>query len=163
MRLLILAGVVVLAFVVVFPSLRGYLIQRAQYDAVLNEIEEARATSTALEEELTRWHDDDYVKAQARERLSYVMPGETTYVVVGADKFAEDDSTGSSRNAAEERAPWYQELRESARVAGQVEEEESDDPARQGWSTPSPRPTATPQPSPTPSATTSAEESGDQQ
>ena len=40
-----LALVLLLAFVVVFPSLRGYLSQRARYDAVVNEIADARATS----------------------------------------------------------------------------------------------------------------------
>lgn len=161
MRLLILAGVLALAFVVVFPSLRGYLTQRAQYDAVLNQIDEARATSTALEEELARWDDDDYVKAQARERLSYVMPGETTYVVVGADDFEDADAADSAQADAEERLPWYEELRESARVAGQVEREQADDPARRGWSTPAPQSTTTPQPA-TPS-TGADTESGDQQ
>ncbi|MBE6480905.1 MAG: septum formation initiator family protein [Actinomyces ruminicola] len=163
MRLLILAGVLALAFVVVFPSLRGYLTQRAQYDAVLDQIDEARATSTALEEELARWEDDEYVKTQARERLSYVMPGETTYVVVGADSFEDDDGADPSPGSAEERSPWYQELRESARVAGQVEEEEVEDPARQGWSTPSPQTTATPGATATPSASaTPSVDSGDQ-
>lgn len=161
MRLLILAGVLVLAFVVVFPSLRGYLTQRAQYDAVLEQIDEARATSTALEEELARWDDDEYVKAQARERLSYVMPGETTYVVVGADDFEDEDGADTASTNAEERLPWYEELRESARVAGQVEREQAEDPARQGWSTPSPQSTTTPQ-SATPSADANTE-SGDQQ
>lgn len=163
MRLLILAGVLALAFVVVFPSLRGYLTQRAQYDAVLDQIDEARATSTALEEELARWEDDEYVKTQARERLSYVMPGETTYVVVGADSFEDDAGADPSPGSAEERSPWYQELRESARVAGQVEEEEVEDPARQGWSTPSPQTTATPGATATPSASaTPSADSGDQ-
>lgn len=164
MRLLILTGVVVLAFIVVFPSLRGYLLQRAQYDAVLEQIDEARATSSALEEELARWNDDEYVKAQARERLSYVMPGETTYVVVGADSVGADDKTGSSQTAGEQRPPWYQELRESARVAGQVEEDKpAEDPARRGWSTPTPRATATPEATAVPSDRAASTESGDQQ
>ncbi|WP_237564279.1 FtsB family cell division protein [Actinomyces sp. 432] len=165
MRLLILAGVVLLAFVVVFPSLRGYLTQRAQYDAVLEQIDEARATSTALEEEMARWEDNDYVKAQARERLSYVMPGETTYVVVGADSFGDDADAATSKSAAEARLPWYQELRESARVAGQVEEEPAD-PARQGWSTATPTPPSAPTPDATATSSdnaTPSAEPGDQQ
>ncbi|WP_345719178.1 septum formation initiator family protein [Actinomyces procaprae] len=161
MRLLILAVVLVLAFVVVFPSLRGYLTQRAQYDTVLEQIDEARASSTALEEELARWEDDDYVKAQARERLSYVMPGETTYVVVGADSFEDDAETGAPQSHAEDRLPWYQELRESARVAGQVEEEEREDPGRQGWSTPTPQAPATQQGSAPESSTAPAVPSTD--
>ncbi|WP_315503656.1 septum formation initiator family protein [Actinomyces radicidentis] len=134
-RLLVLVLVLLGAFIVTFPSLRGYLHQQAQYDAVVDEIASAKATSTALEDQLADWNDDDYVKAQARERLSYVMPGETTYVVVGAQAY-EDGSSSSSGDAASNTAtgPWYDTLRESARVAGE-DGEENQDPAQQGWST----------------------------
>ena len=91
------------AFVVTFPSLRGYLSQQAQYDAIVKELDRARATSATLEAELAQWQDDDYVRSQARERLSYVMPGETTYVVVGAEQF--EDEAEHARVLA-----WYQAL-----------------------------------------------------
>ena len=135
-----LALVLLLAFVVVFPSLRGYLSQRARYDAVVNEIADARATSSALEEEAARWQDEDYVRSQARERLSYVMPGETTYVVVGADQVGSGGTGDASEMTDEtERSPWYEVLRDSARTAGGDEEGMSAvDPARQGWPTLSP-------------------------
>ena len=84
-RIVTLAVVCLLAFVVVFTSLRAYLSQQAQYDAVVAKIKEASDTSTALEDELAQWKDDTYVRAQVRERLGYVMPGDTSYVVVGAD------------------------------------------------------------------------------
>lgn len=134
-RLLVLVLVLLGAFIVTFPSLRGYLHQQTQYDAVVDEIASAKATSTALENQLADWNDDDYVKAQARERLSYVMPGETTYVVVGAQAY-EDGSSSSSGDSASGTAtgPWYDTLRESARVAGE-DGERTQDPAQQGWST----------------------------
>ena len=69
-RAIILVLVLLLAFVVTFPSLRGYLSQRARYDAVVDEIAQARETSSSLEEELALWQDDDYVKSRARERLA---------------------------------------------------------------------------------------------
>ena len=84
-RVVILAVVCLLAFVVIFTSLRAYLSQQAQYDAVVDRIKEASDTSTTLENELAQWKDDTYVRSQVRERLGYVMPGDTSYVVVGAD------------------------------------------------------------------------------
>ena len=137
-----LVVVLLLAFVVTFPSLRGYLSQRARYDAVVSEIARAQATSDALEEELALWQDDDYVKSRARERLAYVMPGETTYVVVGADRFRDDAPSGTTGAGSTEHRPWYEIVRESARVAGGTEAAPTTaptaDPAEQGGAAPAP-------------------------
>ncbi|MCL3795625.1 septum formation initiator family protein, partial [Actinomyces sp. AC-19-1] len=134
-RVLIIALVLLGAFIITFPSLRGYLSQRAQYDAILHEIDEAEAVSTALEAELAKWQDDDYVRSQARERLSYVMPGETTYVVVGADAFEEEQAASTATASGGTTRPWYEIVRESARVAGQTGGPEPAEPAQRGWST----------------------------
>ena len=157
-RVLIIALVLLGAFIITFPSLRGYLSQRAQYDAILRDIAEAEATSTALESELAQWQDDDYVRSQARERLSYVMPGETTYVVVGAEAFEEQQAGSAAATAADNVRPWYETVRESARVAGQTgEQEPAADPAQQGWSTSVPT-VPTPSAGPTPDTSTSDDE-----
>ena len=117
-RVLILAVVLLGAFVVTFPSLRGYLSQQAQYDAIVKELDQARATSTALESELAQWQDDDYVRSQARERLSYVMPGETTYVVIGAEQFEEEAEHSRAKADGARTRPWYESLQESVQEAG---------------------------------------------
>ena len=117
-RVVTLAVVCLLAFVVVFTSLRAYLSQQAQYDAVVDRIREASDTSTALENELAQWKDDTYVRSQVRERLGYVMPGDTSYVVVGADSMKQT-KTGGGASAGSQDGPWYQKLRDSSRAAGQ--------------------------------------------
>ena len=118
-RVVILAVVCLLAFVVIFTSLRAYLSQQAQYDAVVDRIKEASDTSTTLENELAQWKDDTYVRSQVRERLGYVMPGDTSYVVVGADSMKETEAGGGATPGAQD-APWYEELRDSSRAAGQA-------------------------------------------
>ena len=117
-RVVTLAVVCLLAFVVVFTSLRAYLSQQAQYDAVVAKIKEASDTSTALENELAQWKDDTYVRAQVRERLGYVMPGDTSYVVVGADTVKQPSAGGEATQDSQD-VPWYQALRESSQAAGQ--------------------------------------------
>ena len=158
-----LVVVLLLAFVVTFPSLRGYLSQRARYDAVVSDIARAQATSAALEEEFALWQDDDYVKSRARERLAYVMPGETTYVVVGADRFRNDAASSATSADASEHRPWYEVVRESARVAGGAEQssEPAADPAQRSRATTTPSASApsgasaAPAPAPTGSSRTS--------
>ncbi len=143
-RLLVLAAVLILALVVVLPTLNNYLSQRARYDAVTQQIDAARATATALEQEAAQWQDETYVRSQARERLSYVMPGEKSYVVVGADDVqAQADADAQAAAKEETRAPWYDALTESAAVAG-------------GAATPAATPSATPTASPAAPATPEA-------
>ena len=120
-RVVILAVVCLLAFVVIFTSLRAYLSQQAQYDAVVDRIKEASDTSTTLENELAQWKDDTYVRSQVRERLGYVMPGDTSYVVVGADSVKQPGASGGATQGSQ-GAPWYQTLKESAQAAGQTED-----------------------------------------
>ncbi|WP_366180461.1 septum formation initiator family protein [Actinomyces timonensis] len=136
-RLLALTAVIILALVVVLPTLNHYLAQRARYDAVAHQIDAARATATALEQEAAQWQDEAYVRSQARERLSYVMPGERSYVVVGADE-ARADADARAAAKEETRAPWYDALTESAAVAG--------------GASPAPTPTVTPSASPSASS-----------
>ena len=92
---------------------------RTRSGAVVDRIKEASDTSTTLENELAQWKDDTYVRSQVRERLGYVMPGDTSYVVVGADSMKETEAGGGATPGSQD-APWYQELRDSSRAAGQT-------------------------------------------
>lgn len=84
-RALVLALVVVVLAISFGGSLRIYLNQQHDLAVAEQEIRDRSAQIADLEAELARWDDPDFVKAQARERLGWVMPGETGYRVVGAD------------------------------------------------------------------------------
>lgn len=173
-RVVTLAVVCLLAFVVVFTSLRAYLSQQAQYDAVVAKIKEASDTSTSLENELAQWKDDTYVRAQVRERLGYVMPGDTSYVVVGADSVKQPGASGGATQGSQD-VPWYQTLKESAQAAGQTEDKADGaaqdgskndpggktlNPTQKGLPTgqPSQAPSELPKTSPSPAATAQTKE-----
>jgi cell division protein FtsB len=76
--------VLVLAVLVVSyaSSMRAYLQQRSQINALKTSIAQHDADIKQLESQKKRWDDPAYVEAQARERLGYVMPGETSYLVL---------------------------------------------------------------------------------
>lgn len=63
-------------------SLRAFLDQRAHIKGLQEQISERQAAIEELEREKRRWDDPAYVEQQARERLGYVMPGETSYVAL---------------------------------------------------------------------------------
>lgn len=66
-------------------SLRAYLQQRSHIGDLKAQIAEREASINDLEREKKRWDDPAYVKAQARARFGYLMPGEAGFEVIGAD------------------------------------------------------------------------------
>ena len=113
-RALVLAGVIALAFALVWPSLRVFAEQQVDYEALQAERAEAQAEVDALEAELARWDDPNYVQAQARERLAYVFPGESPFRVLDPE-LARPAAEGSVDALAEgedptAEGPWYERL-----------------------------------------------------
>jgi hypothetical protein len=66
-------------------SLRIYFAQAHEIASTRAEIAERQQRIAELEGTLRRWDDADYVRTQARQRLGWVVPGETGYQVVDAD------------------------------------------------------------------------------
>lgn len=66
-------------------SLRAYLQQRSHIGDLKAQIAEREASIDRLEREKARWGDPAYVRAQARERFGYLLPGESGFEVIGPD------------------------------------------------------------------------------
>ena len=133
--------VLVLAVLVVSyaSSMRAYLQQRAHITDVKDQIALREANISDLEREKRRWEDPAYVKQQAR-ALNYVMPGETSYVVLDADGQPLDSTTSLSDPADVEKSTpkaWWDTAWESVELAGNPPKpkappaSEIDAPARQ--------------------------------
>ncbi|OIQ95614.1 cell division protein FtsL [mine drainage metagenome] len=122
-RALVLGLVCVLAFILVVPTFRAYLAQAAQNAQLRHQVATAEAHNEELTAQLARWNDQAYVIAQARERLAYVLPGETAYRVVdpqSAPTVPKAPIKGSSAAADGSTAPWYANLWGSVQAAGQI-------------------------------------------
>jgi len=92
---------------VLAPPIQNYFTQRAQINALRAQVDGDRAALEAARIELTRWQDPDYVKAQARERLHFVMPGERQYIVTGTPNGDGEVTTNKVADQLEDGAPWY--------------------------------------------------------
>ncbi len=117
-RAAMLALVVCLLAISLAYPLREYLSQRgdiADYRATVAAQEKKVA---ALQREHRRWNDEAYVQAQARERLHFVMPGETSYVVLGSDEAISADGVVEATPEKSARSPWFTDLWHSVEVAG---------------------------------------------
>lgn len=84
-RAALLALVLCSLIVALAYPIRQYVSQRAGIADLERQQEQARARVEQLRDLKARWQDDAYAKQQIRERLHYVMPGETGYVVIDPD------------------------------------------------------------------------------
>ena len=120
-RAMVFACVLLLAFVLVYPTLHSYLRQKADVDQLRAQVAAAEQRNEDLQADLDRWNDPAYVTAQARERLSFVLPGEKAFRVVDPETVPDTAPTDQGPAAALDTGatqPWYASVWESVQVAG---------------------------------------------
>jgi cell division protein FtsB len=117
MRVVVLASIFVLLAVTLVPTLRSYLRQQGEIDALRGQVSEQRQGVTDLQKEQARWNDDAYVMQQARERLKFVKVGEKSYTVIDGKASSKVLPGVASVPAASSDHPWYGQLWESVQVA----------------------------------------------
>ncbi|MEI5672921.1 MULTISPECIES: FtsB family cell division protein [Nocardioides] len=120
-RLAILAVVFAVLAVGSASSLRAFLQQRSEMQALQQEIVERQDRIDDLAREKRRWQDTAYVRSQARQRLGYVMPGETAYVALDADGDPiEPGSTLTDPSEVDPQEPeaWWGDAWGSVELAG---------------------------------------------
>ncbi|MFI2103238.1 septum formation initiator family protein [Isoptericola sp. NPDC019693] len=147
-RLIVLSVVVLLAVVLLLPTVRAAVQQSHELDRLRTELAQNREERDRLEVELGRWEDRSYVEEQARSRLSFVMPADRVWRVVDPDAAGDEDvdpvtgeavSSGPVGTSTGPSVPWYQSVWESVQVA--------DGPAATGDDAGDPEPGSSPRPS----------------
>lgn len=135
-RLLLLGVVVAVIAVTLAQSLRVYFAQRQEIAQYRAEIQGTLDHISELEDQLERWNDPNFVRAEARTRLGWVMPGEVGYRVIGADgQTLGGDSDVLASEGDIPTGEWWERVWGSVVVADQ------------------PLPVATPSPTPIPDLT----------
>lgn len=117
MRVVVLASIFVLLAVTLVPTLRSYLRQQGEIDALRGQVSEQRQGVSDLQKEQARWNDDAYVMQQARERLKFVKVGEKSYTVIDGKPSTPAATAVAKASAASSDHPWYGQLWESVQVA----------------------------------------------
>jgi cell division protein FtsB len=118
----LVAVVVVLAVLALsyVSSLRIWIDQEQQMAAARQAIARDQAAVDRLYDEIERWKNPDYVKAQARDRLGWVFPGEIGYRVIGPDGKVIGGQVGSIAGRDDpENQTWYERLQGSIQTADQ--------------------------------------------
>lgn len=114
---ILLVGILAVSY---FYTIRGYVLHQRQIAVVKKQIAEHEEAILTLEEELARWQDDEFVRMQARERLGWVVPGETGFRVIGADgkPYAGGQQIGPDEPSDAENDPtWWSRMWGSVQTA----------------------------------------------
>lgn len=117
---LIMMGVLVLAVVVLAPTIAAFAQQRQQIAELRAAVSQQEEEVQRLRDERERWNDETFIMTQARERLYYVMPGEVSYLVIDdRTEAAKADATAAvSAEVTESKGDWMRTLLDSVMTAG---------------------------------------------
>jgi hypothetical protein len=96
---------------------RVYLAQQAEIAGLEQKQQEQRRRIGGLADERAKWDDPEFVKAQAKKELHYVLPGETPFITLPdpAQAGAPAAANPPGQRAAPE--PWYSKLWSSVGAA----------------------------------------------
>jgi len=89
------AVILVVAIVSVAPQVQVLITQQQSIADMRAQVEQAKQDVKDMSVERKRWEDPVYIRAQARDRLYYVMPGEVSYLVMDAKGVDQSDTTGT--------------------------------------------------------------------
>lgn len=138
---LALLAVILIGVFTLAPSVQIWYEQRQKIADYQAQVEQAKENLAGMQEERLRWDDEVYIRAQARDRLYFVMPGEVSFLVMDAEGIDISDTSGTvgemlaerrkssgfSLEVLESETNWVEAILESALRAGL--EEPNQEPA----------------------------------
>jgi cell division protein FtsB len=111
-------GLVVCALVLSLGyPLKQYLAQRGEISRLEQQQRATQERVKVLEQRKQRLSDPDYVKAQARQRLHFVLPGESVYVVVTPQQRGRSGLDSEPTPTVGRAGSWYDRLWATVRTA----------------------------------------------
>jgi hypothetical protein len=106
----LLGALVLLLALTLAGPVRQYLAGQAELTRLAAEGRQLDQRADDLRAELERQADPAFAQRQARERLTYVLPGDRLVVVVDGRVVEGDAGTLDEAAEPDEPAPWYEEL-----------------------------------------------------
>ena len=111
-----LGGLVLLLALTVAGPIRQYVAGRAELVRLAAEGRQLDQRAADLRKQLERQSDPAYTERQARERLTYVLPGDRL-VIISDGHTAEGDTGTTPAAVPADPVPWYEGLLDSVTTA----------------------------------------------
>ncbi|HEY2643257.1 MAG TPA: septum formation initiator family protein [Galbitalea sp.] len=116
---LMMLGLLVLAVVVLAPTLKLLIEQQNQISSLEKSVESQKNQVKSLKGQVARWSDPAYIEAQARNRLLFVFPGEFSYLVIPEASDASAQSNAPiSKQIQTTQTDWVSSLASSILTSG---------------------------------------------
>ncbi|MDR1033655.1 MAG: septum formation initiator family protein [Bifidobacteriaceae bacterium] len=121
-RALIYVLTLILCIFILNAPFHNYLTSREELNVAETEYTQIKSQYDTLQGELKQWDNKNYIITKARERLGYIMPGETLIrVVTPKEKVEAKQQKVSEKNAETpinvKIKPWYEKLAETITAA----------------------------------------------
>ncbi|MFJ6133370.1 FtsB family cell division protein [Janibacter terrae] len=116
-RWVVLVSLGVLLAVMLLPTGKSWYDQRQRLDALHEQVAAQEANVADLKRQRDLWETDEYVEAQARQRLKFVKPGERTYTVIDPAGETPDVDPETGTVQAPATQPWYEQVASSVEAA----------------------------------------------
>ena len=114
----VMLGILIVAVSVLAPGLRVLVEQQQQIAALEQAVAAQEAEVGELQQQLDRWADPAYVVAQARDRLLFAYPGESSYLVIAAPDEGRESGLPVSAQVQATQVDWVMALLEPGWAAG---------------------------------------------
>jgi cell division protein FtsB len=111
-RAVLLGGLILLLALTLAGPIRQYLAGRAELVRLASEGRQLDQRTTDLQKQLQRQSDPAYAQRQARQRLTYVLPGDRLVIIAGGGATEGEAGTVPTTVPADP-VPWYEGLLES--------------------------------------------------
>ncbi len=134
------------------PFMRALVEQQSRIASLEEDVAQRERDVDDLDRQLGRWQDPAFVVAQARQRFTYVMPGEVGYVVLDEAQVVQDladPSRAAAREVSHDDASWFGALWSSVELAGRSPTQQTGpvlEPSAPTTPVPAPETTEEPQP-----------------
>jgi cell division protein FtsB len=115
---ILIMALTVLGIAILAPQLKILIDQRTEIADLQAQVTAQQSTLSELQAQRARWNDPAYLRAQARDRLYYVMPGEVSYLVINDVALPTSKREAASAQVQQTKTNWVAGLLASFLVAG---------------------------------------------
>lgn len=115
---ILIGALTVLGIGVLAPQINILVQQRHEVADLQEQVRTQTEALNSLEKQRARWEDPAYIRAQARERLFYVMPGDISFIVINDVPIEQRPAAKPTATLKQTQTDWVAGLMNSVLVAG---------------------------------------------